>query len=153
MIGPAEEEDWFDVVITWREDLPQKDLEVLGFTHSDRINNLIVDLCANSEGKDTVELSPEFSEALLDLRSFLFRNVYHSPDVRTTSDLDKVEKVITSLYEYFLAHPDEIQGIYRTVQEEEGTHAAVKDWIAGMTDRYALEMYEKLFVPQGWRQF
>ena len=133
--------------------LPQKDLEVLGFTHSDRINNLIVDLCANSEGKDTVELSPEFSEALLDLRSFLFRNVYHSPDVRTTSDLDKVEKVITSLYEYFLAHPDEIQGIYRTVQEEEGTHAAVKDWIAGMTDRYALEMYEKLFVPQGWRQF
>ncbi len=135
------------------DDLPQKDLEVLGFTHSDRINNLIVDLCANSEGKDTVELSPEFSEALLDLRSFLFRNVYHSPDVRTTSDLDKVEKVITSLYEYFLAHPDEIQGIYRTVQEEEGTHAAVKDWIAGMTDRYALEMYEKLFVPQGWRQF
>ena len=134
------------------EDLPKKDLEVLGYTHSDRINNLIIDLCSNSEGRDTVELSPVFSEALLDLRSFMFKNVYHSPDVRTTADLDKVEKVITSLYDYFLEHPDEIQGIYRTVEREEGTHEAVKDWISGMTDRYALEMYEKLFVPQGWRQ-
>ena len=134
------------------EDLPRKDLEVLGYTHSDRINNLIADLCSNSEGKDTVELSPDFSDALLDLRSFLFRNVYQSPDVRTTSDLDKVEKVITSLYDHFLEHPDEIQGIYGTVREEEGAHAAVRDWISGMTDRYALEMYEKLFVPQGWRQ-
>ena len=52
----------------------------------------------------------------------------------------------------FIEHPDEIQGIYRTVWEEEGTHAAVRDWISGMTDRYALEMYGKLFVPQGWRQ-
>ena len=134
------------------DDLPQKDLEVLGYTHSDRINNLIADLCANSEGRDTVGLSPDFSDALMDLREFLFRNVYQSPDVRTTSDLDKVEKVITSLYDYFLEHPDEIQGIYLTVQKEEGSHIAVKDWISGMTDRYALEMYEKLFVPQGWRQ-
>ena len=67
--------------------------------------------------------------------------------------MDKVEKVITSLYDFFLEHPDMIQGIYRTVREEEGTHTAVKDWISGMTDRYALEMYEELFVPQGWRQF
>ena len=134
------------------EDLPRQDLEVLGYTHSDRINNLIIDLCANSEGKTDVELSPRFSEALLDLRSFLFRNLYHSAEVRTTADLDKVEKVISSLYEYFLDHPDEIQGIYRTVGLEEGTHAAVRDWISGMTDRYALEMYEKLFVPKGWRQ-
>lgn len=135
------------------DDLPQKDLEVLGYTHSDRINRLITDLCSSSEGKETVGLSPDLSEALLDLRAFLFRNVYQSPDVRTTSDLDKVGKVITSLYGYFIEHPDEIQGIYRTVQEEEGTHAAVRDWIAGMTDRYALEMYRELFVPQGWRQF
>ena len=134
------------------DELPQKDLEVLGYTHSDRINKLIVDLCSNSEGRDSVELSPEYSEALLDLRTFLFRNVYQSPDVRTTSDLGKVEKVITSLYDHFLEHPDEIQGIYRSIREEEGAHTAVKDWISGMTDRYALRMYEELFVPQGWRQ-
>ena len=109
-------------------------------------------LHVNSEGRDAVGLSPAFSDALLDLRSFMFRNVYHSDEVRTSSDLDKVEKVITSLYDHFLAHPDEIQGIYRTVREEEGTHAAVRDWISGMTDRYALELYGKLFVPNGWRQ-
>ena len=60
--------------------------------------------------------------------------------------------MITSLYDHFLEHPDEIQGIYGTVREEEGAHAAVRDWISGMTDRYALEMYEQLVVPQGWRQ-
>jgi len=134
------------------EDLPKDDLEVLGYTHSDRINNLITDLCSNSEGRDVVELSPDFSEALLDLRSFLFRTVYRSSDVRTKSDLDKVEQVITSLYNYFMDHPDEIHGIYGTVREEEGTAAAVKDLISGMTDRYAINMYEDLFVPQGWRQ-
>lgn len=134
------------------EDLPKADLDVLGYTHSDRINNLIVDLCSNSEGKDLIELSPDFSEALLDLRSFLFRTVYQSSDVRTKSDLDKVEQVITSLYIYFLEHPDEIRGIYKDVEKEEGTHVAVKDWISGMTDRYALNLYNELFVPQGWRQ-
>ncbi len=134
------------------EDLPDADLKVLGYTHSDRINNLIVDLCTNSEGRDTVELSPDFSEALLDLRSFMFRNVYHSPEVRTSSDLDKVEQVIGSLYGYFVEHPDSIHGIYAEIRDEEGTQMAVKDLISGMTDRYALNMYEELFVPQRWRQ-
>lgn len=134
------------------EDMPKADLDILGYTHSDRINNLIVDLCSNSEGRDLIELSPGFSEALLDLRSFLFRNVYQSSDVRTKSDLDKVEQVITSLYNYFLEHPDEIRGIYKDVERVEGTHVAVKDWISGMTDRYALNLYNELFVPQGWRQ-
>lgn len=134
------------------EDLPKDDLKVLGYTHSDRINNLITDLCTNSEGRDVVELSPDFSAALLDLRAFLFKNVYRSSDVRTKSDLNKVEQVITSLYNYFMDHPDEIHGIYGIVREEEGTATAVKDLISGMTDRYAINMYEDLFVPQGWRQ-
>ena len=125
---------------------------MLGYTHSDRINNLIVDLCSNSEGRDSIELSPEYSEALLSLRSYMFANVYQSPDVRTRNDLEKVEKVITSLYGYFMEHPEEITGVYRTIMEEEGKAAAVKDLISGMTDRYALSLYEKLFVPQEWRQ-
>jgi dGTPase len=61
-------------------------------------------------------------------------------------------RIITSLYNYFMDHPDEIHGIYGTVREEEGTATAVKDLISGMTDRYAINMYEDLFVPQGWRQ-
>ena len=132
-------------------DLPQEDLEVLGYTHSDRINNLIVDLCSNSEDKDVVELSPAFSKALLSLRSYMFRNVYNSEPVLAGAGIDKVDLIIRSLYNYFLEHPDRIPGVYREIEAEDGTNEAVKDLIAGMTDRYALHMYEELFVPHSWR--
>jgi dGTPase len=133
------------------EDLPTEEIRVLGSTHSDRINNLIVDLCRYSEGKETVSLSPEFSEALTSLRAFMFRNVYNSPQVLAVADMEKVDLIIRSLYEYFLRHPEEIPGVYKEIEREDGTHTAVKDWISGMTDRYALRLYDKLFVPHSWR--
>lgn len=133
------------------EDLPTEEIRVLGSTHSDRINNLIVDLCRHSEGRETVSLSPEFSEALTSLRAFMFRNVYNSPQVLAVADMEKVDLIIRSLYEYFLKHPEEIPGVYKEIEKEEGTHTAVKDWISGMTDRYALRLYDKLFVPHSWR--
>ena len=138
-------------VITF-EDLPQREIEIIGSTHSERINNLIVDLCRNSEGKDTISLSPVFADSLNRLRAYLFENVYNSTEVRGVSDLDKVERIISSLYRYYLEHSDEIPGVYKQIEEEEGTEIAVKDLISGMTDRYALNLYDKLFVPQGWRQ-
>ena len=138
-------------VITF-DDLPEREIEIIGSTHSERINNLIVDLCRNSEGKDSISPSPVFADSLDRLRTFLFKNVYNSQDVRGVSDLDKVERIISSLYRYYLEHSDEIPGIYKKIEEEEGTEIAVKDLISGMTDRYALNLYEKLFVPQGWRQ-
>lgn len=133
------------------EDLPGEDIAVLGTTHSDRINNLIVDLCRNSEGKDSITLSPVFSDALTDLRSFMFANVYNSPQVIAIADAEKVDLIIRSLYSYFLEHPDEIPGVYREIGKIDGTHEAVKDWISGMTDRYALKLYDRLFVPHSWR--
>ena len=138
-------------VITF-EQLPEREIEILGSTHSDRINNLIIDLCRNSEGKEQISLSPELSDSLGRLRAFMFRNVYNSSEVRGVSDLDKVERIISSLYRYYIEHSDEIPGIYKQIEAEEGTEVAVKDLISGMTDRYALNLYEKLFVPQGWRQ-
>ena len=138
-------------VITF-EQLPKREIEILGSTHSDRINNLIVDLCKNSEGKELISLSPEFADSLGRLRAFMFRHVYNSHEVRGVSDLDKVERIISSLYKYYIEHSDEIPGVYKQIEEEEGTEVAVKDLISGMTDRYALNLYDKLFVPQGWRQ-
>ena len=132
-------------------ELPEKDIAILGTTHSDRINNLIVDLCRNSEGKDSISLSEQFSESLLDLRSFMFRNVYNSAEVLAVADMEKVDLIIRSLYSYFLEHPDEIPGIYKQIEKEDGTQEAVKDWICGMTDRYAIRLYDKLFVPHSWR--
>ena len=134
------------------EDLPEREIEILGDTHSERINNLIVDLCKNSEGKDIISLSPEFAQALNNMRTWLFANVYNSDKVRGSSDLDKVERIISSLYSYYIEHSDEIPGVYKQIEAEEGTEIAVKDLISGMTDRYALNLYDKLFVPQGWRQ-
>lgn len=134
------------------EQLPEREVSILGSTHADRINNLIVDLCKNSEGKDTISLSPEFAGSLDRLREFMFENVYSSKKVRGVSDLDKVERIISSLYSYYMEHSDEIPGIYKQIEKEEGTAVAVKDLISGMTDRYALNLYEKLFVPQEWRQ-
>ena len=99
-----------------------------------------------------IALSPEFADSLGRLRAFMFRNVYNSSEVRGVSDLDKVERIISSLYKYYIDHSDEIPGIYKQIEKEEGTEVAVKDLISGMTDRYALNLYEKLFVPQGWRQ-
>ena len=132
------------------EQLPEREVSILGSTHADRINNLIVDLCKNSEGKDTISLSPEFAGSLDRLREFMFENVYSSKKVRGVSDLDKVERIISSLYSYYMEHSDEIPGIYKQIEKEEGTAVAVKDLISGMTDRYALNLYEKLFVPQDW---
>ena len=138
-------------VITF-DQLPEQEIRILGSTHSDRINNLIVDLGSNSEGKDSISLSPEFAESLGRLRTFMFKNVYNAEDVRSVSDLDKVERVISSLYQHYMSHPEEIPGIYKDIEKEDGTETAVKDLISGMTDRFALNLYDKLFVPQGWRQ-
>lgn len=133
------------------DDLPADAIDIIGSTHSDRINNLIVDLCSNSEGKDCIALSDDFNDALLDLRSYMFRNVYGSAAVLKVADMEKVELIITSLYDYFLSHPEELPGVYRDIEQEEGTHEAAKDFISGMTDRYALRLYDKLFVPHSLR--
>lgn len=134
-----------------KRDLPQDDIAILGGTHSERINNLIVDLCSNSEGKNTIALSPVFMESLNSLRTFMFANVYGSPQVLEVADKEKVDLIIRSLYDYYLHHPEELPGVYKEIEKEDGTQVAVKDCISGMTDRYALRLYDKLFVPQSWR--
>ncbi len=132
-------------------DLPVYDIDVLGSTHSDRINNLIVDLCRNSEGKDKISLSTEFQDALLDLRKYMFDNVYNNEKVLKAADMNKVEVVISSLYRYYNENPAEMPELYREIAEEDGFEEAVKDYISGMTDRYALKLYSELFVPKGWQ--
>lgn len=132
-------------------DLPKRDIEVLGRTHSDRINNLIVDLCTNSKDADKISLSTEFAEALLDLRQYMFDNVYNNEKVLKAADMNKVEVVISSLYRYYNEHPMEMPELYREIAVEDGNEEAVKDYISGMTDRYAIKLYSELFVPKGWQ--
>lgn len=126
-------------------DLPAPSIEILGQTHSDRINNLIIDLCRNSEGKDTVELSPVYSKALLQLRSYMFSKIYNSSSILSLVDREQLEIIITSLYDYYINHPEDMPNIYHTIAQKDGVQEAVKDLISGMTDRYAINTYDRLF--------
>jgi len=138
-------------VIT-EEDLPKEHIAVLGPTHSERINNLITDLVTASENQDVIRLSEPFWHSLDELRNFMFENVYNNVKVKKEEDLNKVEVVIEQLYRYFQDNPKEMPELYQTIAGEDGIDEAVKDYISGMTDRYAISLYSRLFVPKAWTE-
>jgi dGTPase len=127
-------------------ELPAEAIGVLGTTHSERINTLVNDLVAASDGKAEVQLSQPVFRALDQLRDFLFAEVY----MRTaaTDEHDRAMKLLRELFAYYLDHPDELPPEYHQVPGDLPTRVA--DFIAGMTDRYAVRTYEQLFLPRGW---
>lgn len=133
------------------EDIPKTALELFGYSHRERINNMVTDLVKNSDGREEISQSPQFREELNKLRTFMFSHVYKSGRVKREEDLAKVEVVISSLYNYFLRDPSRLPDDLRQVAEEDGVNEAVKDYIAGMTDRFALNIYTELFVPKSWK--
>ena len=133
------------------EDVPKTALELFGYSHRERINNMVTDLVKNSDGREEISQSPQFREELNKLRTFMFSHVYKSGRVKREEDLAKVEVVISSLYNYFLRDPSRLPDDLRQVAEEDGVNEAVKDYIAGMTDRFALNIYTELFVPKSWK--
>jgi dGTPase len=127
-------------------DLPQPALEILGRTHSARLDTLVGDLVEQSLDAAEVSLSAEVLDALNVLRSFLFERVYLRPEAH--DEQQKAIELVRALFAYYLEHPDEIPAEYRDTPGDLKTHVA--DYIAGMTDRYAVRTYERLFLPQGW---
>jgi len=81
----------------------------------------------------------------------MFENVYHSRVVKKDEELDKVKNMIFSLYDYYVRNPEELPSETGDMIEEYGINEVVKDHIAGMTDRYALNIYRDLFIPKGWK--
>lgn len=133
------------------DDIPRKALETFGYSHAERINNMVTDIIRESDGKDEILQSPLFKDELITLRSFMFSHVYKSSRVKKEEDLAKVEVVIKSLYEYFLKNPDKLPEDLQEIAVADGINEAVKDYIAGMTDRFALNVYTDLFVPKSWK--
>jgi dGTPase len=132
-----------------QNDLPYDAQYVLGRTHSQRINTLISDLVTHS--KDGVLLmSPEVQAAFDKLHAFMFDSVYTNPVAK--GEEGKAQYLLRRLYEYFCAHSEELHAEYRGILEKDGVHAAVCDYIAGMTDRYAVQLYADLFIPQMWKK-
>ena len=89
-------------------------------------------------------MSPQCWESMNRLRSFMFQNVYLNSKVKRDEDLAEVEQVIRFLYDYYLTHPEKLDPERRKMIEEFGLNEVVKDLVAGMTDRYAENLYRKL---------
>ena len=132
-------------------DIPKTSLILFGSGHRERINNMVNDVVRNSEGADAILQSEDFKGELDNLRRFMFANVYKSNMVKKEEDLNKVDVVVSSLYDYFLENTHKLPDDLRLIAETDGKAEAVKDYVAGMTDRFALHTYTDLFVPKGWK--
>jgi dGTPase len=128
------------------EELPPEPLQVLGHTHSERIGTLVNDIVQSSWDESEIRLSPSVFGALDALRDFMFAEVYMRPGAQ--EDLEKATRLLRDLFQHFLDHPDELPPEYHRAPGDLPTRVA--DYIAGMTDRYALRTYERLFLPRGW---
>jgi dGTPase len=129
--------------------LPDKCLRILGETHGKRINTMILDMVQESFGQSKVGMSERVAHATDELRDFMFEHVYLNP--RAKSEENKVEALVESLYSHFMKEPDMLPQEYRRHAEACGLERVVCDYIAGMTDRYAIRAFEALFLPESWR--
>ena len=127
-------------------DIPKDIRSALGRTGSARIDRMVRDVIASTLACDyeAISMSPEVLQALEELRTFMFQNMYLIPAVR--SEFEKAQKTLTALFQYVTAHPQE----FFDGQPDEPIERLAIDFIAGMTDRYAINLYEKLFVPRAW---
>ena len=134
--------------IIYPMDIPLYLKQVLGYTYSQRINTLTCDVIAASEGKEQIGQTPEIGQAMEELRQFMFEYVYRNP--RAKGEEGKAQDVLLRLFEYYDGHADELPSEFQEIREKEGKTRAVADYIAGMTDSFAMEKYGELFLPAAW---
>ncbi len=128
------------------DELPRAAVDVLGPTHAERINTLVTDLVERTGEGAEVRLSDDVFGALDELRDFMFERVYLRDEAR--SEQEKAIALVRTLFAHYLDHPEQVPEEYHRAPGDLPTRVA--DYIAGMTDRYALRIYEQLFLPQGW---
>lgn len=132
------------------EEIPRKYTEILGNTLRERLNTLIHDLISNSMDKNDIIQSDEMRQALKGLREFMFEHVYINSVAKTEEG--KAEYMIGQLYEYYVKHMEKLPTEYREMIQKKGVtiERTVCDFIAGMTDRYAVATYQSLTIPRTW---
>ena len=133
------------------EDLPSRFTDVLGHSVRERLNLAIHDTIANSLDKPMISMSPGMEEAMKGLRQWMFDHVYCS-DIPKAEE-EKAKQLIVFLYQYYCSHVDRLPREYQIMMEErnEKKERVVCDYIAGMSDRYAIDKFEELFIPQAWK--
>ena len=129
-------------------ELPRRCLTVLGESHGQRINTMILDIVSVSAEQPYVKMSEAVREASEDLRDFLFENVYH--DGWRKREEQRCDYVLSALFRYYLEHPGQMPKEYLEIAYVEGVERAVCDFLACMTDRYAIDQFTEIFVPNAF---
>lgn len=143
----ADIDDAIRAGILTEADLPASTHEVLGPTPSARIDAMVRDMVGTSRRAGDVRMSPAVWDAMMELRKFLFDNVYSRSDAK--AEEPKANRLVETLFDYYVAHFDEVPCEYRRPGPD-AELTRVADYIAGMTDRYAVRVFEELSVPRSW---
>lgn len=130
------------------EDIPREITAILGSSHKDRINTLVCDMIVTSREAGAICLTPVVDNALKDLRSFMFDRVYRNPVAK--GEESKAKAMLQQLFEYYITHPEALPEDFQPQLSFDGMERTVCDYIAGMTDNYAVNKYTDIFVPAGW---
>ena len=130
------------------DDIPSKCLRLLGATHGERINTLITDVLRMSYDEPFIRMSDEISASFDDLREFMFKRVYLNKTAK--AEEEKANHVVRALFRYYSEHIDKLPEEFKMYIDEDGEERIVADYIACMTDRYAVNDYVRIFVPKDW---
>ena len=135
--------------ILMEEDIPVEFRKELGFSTRERLNTLIHDVIGNSSGEQ-IRMSQRTEDTMQALRSFMFEHVYKNPVAK--GEESKAVSMLQELYNYYTLHTDEMPDEYRYLihEKQEKQERVVCDYIAGMTDQYAIDKFTELFVPKAW---
>ena len=135
-----------------REDMPKDCIEILGNSHGGRINTMILDVIENSLGKSRISMSDEIDNYTKKLRDFMFERVYLNSVAK--KEEDKAKYIIEQLYIYYLYNFEKLPIEHRKLYEENTMKEdIICDYIAGMTDRYVVNLFRELFIPKAWEKY
>lgn len=130
-------------------DIPKSVVNVLGQTHSERINTMVEDIILASQGKNQITMHAPVEQAMNELRQFMFDSVYHNPIAK--AEESKGREIIKQLFDFYMKHPEKLPEGYAAQLDFDGLPRAVCDYIAGMTDKYAISKFSEIYIPLGWQ--
>ena len=132
-------------------DIPPKFRKILGNSTKERLNTITHDVIIHSMDKAKVCMSDEVNEAMQGLRRFMFENVYKNPVAK--QEENKAVEMVQNLYKYYMEHIDKLPSEYLHIMQFNGgvKEQVICDYIAGMTDNYAVKVFQEIFVPESWK--
>lgn len=135
--------------ILTEDDVPVQIRDIIGSTPSERLDHFVHDIVTNSMGKNDICMSERIGNAMMAMRQFMTENVYRNPVAK--SEEGKAEALMETLYGHFMKHIDDMpEEFIRLLGEGEPKEQVVCDYVGSMTDRYAVALYEDIYIPKSW---